>query len=222
MGKLIVLEGTDGSGKSTQFALLKQRLESEGRSFHTIVFPQYDQPFSALIRMYLGGEFGPNPADVNAYAASAFYAVDRFASIRKVWGEEYRKGGLILADRYTSSNAVHQAAKVLEPIRPDFFRWLYDLEYVRFGLPVPDLVLYLDVPTELSETLLRKRESDTHTQADIHEQDLDYLRTCRRTGLQAAAFYGWSVVSCAKKGQLRAVEDIHEELYQKVLSVIEK
>ncbi|MBR3078008.1 MAG: thymidylate kinase [Oscillospiraceae bacterium] len=222
MGKLIVLEGTDGSGKSTQFALLKQRLESEGRSFHTIVFPQYDQPSSALIRMYLGGEFGPNPADVNAYAASAFYAVDRFASFRKVWGEEYRKGGLILADRYTSSNAVHQAAKVLEPIRPDFFRWLYDLEYVRFGLPVPDLVLYLDVPTELSETLLRKRESDTHTQADIHEQDLDYLRTCRRTGLQAAAFYGWSVVSCAKKGQLRAVEDIHEELYQKVLSVIEK
>lgn len=220
MGKLIVLEGTDGSGKSTQFALLKQRLESEGRSFHTIVFPQYDQPSSALIRMYLGGEFGPNPADVNAYAASAFYAVDRFASFRKVWGEEYRKGGLILADRYTSSNAVHQAAKVLEPIRPDFFRWLYDLEYVRFGLPVPDLVLYLDVPTELSETLLRKRESDTHTQADIHEQDLDYLRTCRRTGLQAAAFYGWSVVSCAKKGQLRAVEDIHEELYQKVLSVI--
>ena len=222
MGKLIVLEGTDGSGKSTQFALLKQRLESEGRSFHTIVFPQYDQPSSALIRMYLGGEFGPNPADVNAYAASAFYAVDRFASFRKVWGEEYRKGGLILADRYTSSNAVHQAAKVLEPIRPDFFRWLYDLEYVRFGLPVPDLVLHLDVPTELSETLLRKRESDTHTQADIHEQDLDYLRTCRRTGLQAAAFYGWSVVSCAKKGQLRAVEDIHEELYQKVLSVIEK
>ena len=222
MGKLIVLEGTDGSGKSTQFALLKQRLESEGRSFHTIVFPQYDQPSSALIRMYLGGEFGPNPADVNAYAASAFYAVDRFASFRKVWGEEYRKGGLILADRYTSSNAVHQAAKVLEPIRPDFFRWLYDLEYVRFGLPVPDLVLYLDVPTEISETLLRKRESDTHTQADIHEQDLDYLRTCRRTGLQAAAFYGWSVVSCAKKGQLRAVEDIHEELYQKVLSVIEK
>ena len=222
MGKLIVLEGTDGSGKSTQFALLKQRLESEGRSFHTIVFPQYDQPSSALIRMYLGGEFGPNPADVNAYAASAFYAVDRFASFRKLWGEEYRKGGLILADRYTSSNAVHQAAKVLEPIRPDFFRWLYDLEYVRFGLPVPDLVLYLDLPTELSETLLRKRESDTHTQADIHEQDLDYLRTCRRTGLQAAAFYGWSVVSCAKKGQLRAVEDIHEELYQKVLSVIEK
>lgn len=222
MGKLIVLEGTDGSGKSTQFALLKQRLESEGRSFHTIVFPQYDQPSSALIRMYLGGEFGPNPGDVNAYAASTFYAVDRFASYRKVWGEAYNNGGLILADRYTSSNAVHQAAKVLEPLRPDFFRWLYDLEFVRFGLPVPDLVLYLDMPTELTETLLRKRESDTHTQADIHEQNLDYLRTCRRTGLQAAAFYGWSVVSCAKKGQLRAVEDIHEELYQKVLSVIEK
>ena len=222
MGKLIVLEGTDGSGKSTQFALLKQRLEREGKAFQTIVFPQYDEPSSALIRMYLGGEFGPNPGDVNAYAASTFYAVDRFASYRKVWGEAYNNGGLILADRYTSSNAVHQAAKVLEPLRPDFFRWLYDLEFVRFGLPVPDLVLYLDMPTELTETLMRKRESDTHTHADIHEQDLEYLRSCRKTGLHAAAYYGWSVISCARDGQIRSIEEIHEDLYKKVLSVIER
>ncbi len=222
MGKLIVLEGTDGSGKSTQFALLKQRLEREGKAFQTIVFPQYDEPSSALIRMYLGGEFGPNPGDVNAYAASTFYAVDRFASYRKVWGEAYNNGGLILADRYTSSNAVHQAAKVLEPLRPDFFRWLYDLEFVRFGLPVPDLVLYLDMPTELTETLMRKRESDTHTHADIHEQDLEYLRSCRKTGLHAAAYYGWSVISCARDGQIRSIEEIHEDIYKKVLSVIER
>ena len=222
MGKLIVLEGTDGSGKSTQFALLKQRLEREGKAFQTIVFPQYDEPSSALIRMYLGGEFGPNPGDVNAYAASTFYAVDRFASYRKVWGEAYNNGGLILADRYTSSNAVHPAAKVLEPLRPDFFRWLYDLEFVRFGLPVPDLVLYLDMPTELTETLMRKRESDTHTHADIHEQDLEYLRSCRKTGLHAAAYYGWSVISCARDGQIRSIEEIHEDLYKKVLSVIER
>ena len=222
MGKLIVLEGTDGSGKSTQFALLKQRLEREGKAFQTIVFPQYDEPSSALIRMYLGGEFGPNPGDVNAYAASTFYAVDRFASYRKVWGEAYNNGGLILADRYTSSNAVHQAAKVLEPLRPDFFRWLYDLEFVRFGLPVPDLVLYLDMPTELTETLMRKRESDTHTHADIHEQDLEYLRSCRKTGLHAAAYYGWSVISCARDGQIRRIEEIHEDIYKKVLSVIER
>jgi len=220
MGKLIVLEGTDGSGKSTQFALLKERLEREGTAFRTIVFPQYQEPSSALIRMYLGGEFGENPNDVNAYAASTFYAVDRYASYRKAWGEYYQKGGLILSDRYTSSNAVHQASKLREPMRPDFYRWLYDLEFVRFGLPVPDLVLYLDVPTELTEGLMRKRESDTHTHADIHEKDLDYLRLCRKTGLEAAAYYGWRVVSCARDGILRSPEDIHEEIYRNVTRIL--
>ncbi len=220
MGKLIVLEGTDGSGKSTQFALLKQRLESEGRSFHTIVFPQYDQPSSALIRMYLGGEFGPNPADVNAYAASAFYAVDRFASFRKVWGEEYRKGGLILADRYTSSNAVHQAAKVLEPIRPDFFRWLYDLEYVRFGLPVPDLVLYLDVPTEITLRNMRRRGEETGAAGDIHEKDAAYLKACRASALEAAAGFGWQVVACTENGEMRPPEEIHRQLLRLALEVL--
>ena len=214
MGKLIVLEGTDGSGKSTQFQLLKQRMEREGTEFRTIVFPRYQEPSSALIRMYLEGEFGSNPGDVNAYAASTFYAVDRYASFRMDWGAYYKQGGLLLSDRYTSSNAVHQASKLREPMRPDFYRWLYDLEFVRFGLPVPDLVIYLDMPTELSEELMRKRENDTHTHADIHEQDLDYLRVCRNTGLEAAAFYGWRVISCAQNGVLRSPEDIHEEIYR--------
>lgn len=216
MGKLIVLEGTDGSGKSTQFELLKRRMEQEGTAFRTIVFPQYQEPSSALIRMYLGGEFGENPNDVNAYAASTFYAVDRYASYRKAWGEYYQKGGLILSDRYTSSNAVHQASKLPAPARPDFYRWLYDLEFIRFGLPTPDLVLYLDMPTELTEQLMRRRENSTHTHADIHEKDLDYLRLCRKTGLEAAAYYGWQVVSCARDGAVRGIEEIHEEIYRNV------
>ncbi|MBR6119044.1 MAG: deoxynucleoside kinase [Oscillospiraceae bacterium] len=216
MGKLIVLEGTDGSGKSTQFELLKRRMEQEGTAFRTIVFPQYQEPSSALIRMYLGGEFGENPNDVNAYAASTFYAVDRYASYRKAWGEYYQKGGLILSDRYTSSNAVHQASKLPAPARPDFYRWLYDLEFIRFGLPTPDLVLYLDMPTELTEQLMRRRENSTHTHADIHEKDLDYLRLCRKTGLEAAAYYGWRVVSCARDGAVRGIEEIHEEIYRNV------
>lgn len=148
MGKLIVFEGTDGSGKSTQFSLLTRRLEARGVDFRTMVFPQYTEPSSALIRMYLGGEFGARPSDVNAYTASTFYAVDRFAAFRKVWGEYYRNGGLMLSDRYTTSNAVHQASKEPEQDRERFFAWLYDLEYRHMGLPVPDLVLYLDVPTE--------------------------------------------------------------------------
>ena len=137
MGKLIVFEGTDGSGKSTQFSLLTRRLEARGVDFRTMVFPQYTEPSSALIRMYLGGEFGARPSDVNAYTASTFYAVDRFAAFRKVWGEYYRNGGLMLSDRYTTSNAVHQASKEPEQDREKFFAWLYDLAYPwPWGSPV--------------------------------------------------------------------------------------
>ena len=216
MGKLIVFEGTDGSGKSTQFSLLTQRLEREDIDFRTIVFPRYSEPSSALIRMYLDGEFGRKPEDVNACAASTFYAVDRYASFHQDWGAYYTKGGLVLSDRYTTSNAVHQGAKVHEGARAEFFRWLYDLEFVRLGLPLPDLVVYLDMPTELCAELMRKRESDTHTHADIHERDLDYLRLCRRTGLEAAACYGWTVVSCARDGKVRPMEELHEEIYRLV------
>lgn len=216
MGKLIVFEGPDGSGKSTQFRLLTERLTREQTEFRTIVFPRYSEPSSALIRMYLGGEFGDKPEDVNAYAASTFYAVDRYASFRKDWGEYYKAGGLVLSDRYTTSNAVHQGSKLPDSVRSEFFRWLYDLEHVRLGLPQPDAVYYLDMPTELSEALMRKRESDTNTHADIHEKDLAYLRQCRKAGLEAAACYGWTVISCAKDGKLRTVEEIHEEIYRLV------
>lgn len=216
MGKLIVIEGTDGSGKSTQFKLLTQRLESEHRTFQKLVFPQYSEPSSALIRMYLGGEFGSHPSDVNAYAASAFYAVDRYASFKKVWGDWYDNGGLILSDRYTTSNAVHQASKEPEDRQGDFLKWLYDFEYDKLGLPAPDLVIYLDVPTDFTEAMMRKRESDTNTHADIHEQDLAYLATCRRTGKMAADYYGWTVIQCVKDGKMRTIEDIHDEIYRHV------
>ena len=216
MGKLIVFEGSDGSGKSTQFKLLTKRLRDEGADFHRLQFPQYLEPSSALIRMYLGGEFGARPSDVNAYTASTFYAVDRFAAFRKVWGEYYRNGGLMLSDRYTTSNAVHQASKEPEQDREKFFAWLYDLEYRHMGLPVPDLVLYLDVPTELTDQMLRRREHDTHTHADIHEQNMDYLRRCRATGLQAAKYYGWTVIACAKDGKMRSIDDIHNEIFLRV------
>ena len=221
MGKLIVIEGTDGSGKSTQFKLLTTRLEAENRAFRKLVFPQYSEPSSALIRMYLGGEFGSNPSDVNAYAASAFYAVDRYASFKKVWGDWYNNGGLIVSDRYTTSNAVHQASK--EPVEKqhDFLKWLYDFEYDKLGLPAPDLVIYLDVPTDFTEKMMRKREQDTNTHADIHEQDLEYLATCRRTGKTAAEYYGWTVIQCVKDGAMRSIEDIHEEIYRHVAACLE-
>lgn len=221
MGKLIVIEGTDGSGKSTQFRLLSQHLEEENIAFKHLVFPRYQEESSALIRMYLGGQFGSNPSDVNAYAASSFYAVDRYASYKMDWGQWYEQGGLVLSDRYTTSNAVHQASKEPEDKRQDFLGWLYDFEYSKLGLPQPDLVIYLDMPTDFTEKLMRSREQKTGTTADIHEKDLAYLATCRETGRYAANFYGWNVINCVENGQMRSIEDIHQEIYSKVKACLE-
>lgn len=222
MGKLIVIEGTDGSGKSTQFRMLSQHLEQDAVKFKHIVFPRYGEDSSALIRMYLGGQFGDKPADVNAYAASAFYAVDRFASYKMDWGQWYAEGGLVLSDRYTTSNAVHQASKEAEEKQGDFLGWLYDFEYDKLGLPRPDLTIYLDVPTDFTEKLLRHREADTNTKADIHEKDMQYLATCRNTGRKAAAYYGWTVIQCVRDGAMRSIEDIHEEIYRHVKACLEE
>lgn len=222
MGKLIVIEGTDGSGKSTQFRLLTQRVSEEGYRFQKLVFPQYQEESSALIRMYLKGEFGTSPSDVSAYAASAFFAVDRYASYKKVWGDWYENGGLVLSDRYTTSNAVHQTSKEPEENRAEYLRWLYEFEYDKLGLPRPDLTIYLDVPTDFTEKMMRRREADTNTTADIHEQDLQYLATCRRTGKAAAAYYNWTVIECVRDGEMRSIEDIHEEIYRHVRKLLEE
>ena len=221
MGKLIVIEGTDGSGKSTQFRMMSEHLEKDNIAFKHLVFPRYQEESSALIRMYLGGQFGSKPSDVNAYAASAFYAVDRYASYKMDWGQWYEDGGLILSDRYTTSNAVHQASKEAPEEREKYLHWLYDFEYAKMGLPKPDLVIYLDVPTDFTQKLLRHREAATNTTADIHEQDMQYLATCRETGRAAAAYYGWTVISCVKDGQMRSIEDIHEEIYRHVQACLE-
>ena len=221
MGKLIVIEGTDGSGKSTQFKKLSEKLEQDGTAFKHLVFPRYSEESSALIRMYLGGQFGSKPSDVSAYAASAFYAVDRYASYKMDWGQWYEGGGLVLSDRYTTSNAVHQASKEVGEDREKYLQWLYEFEYDKLALPRPDLVIYLDVPTNYTEKMMRKREQDTNTTADIHEKDMQYLATCRETGRAAAAFYGWKVIQCVKDGQMRSIEDIHEEIYTAVKQCME-
>ncbi len=212
-GKLIVFEGTDGSGKSTQFHLACEALKAAGREFRTCRYPQYGEESSALVRMYLGGQFGSHPSDVNAYAASSFYAVDRYAGYKQHWGPFYEAGGIVLLDRYTTSNAVHQASKMPEAEREGFFRWLAEFEYDALGLPRPDLVFWLDMPIDLAVSNLRRREADTHTTADIHEVDTDYLITCHDAAEQAARFYRWNRISCAdENGTLRTIEDIHSEI----------
>lgn len=221
-GKLIVLEGIDGSGKSTQYRRLCQRMENDKIDYNHIVFPRYDKESSALLRLYLGGAFGTDPGDVNAYTASTFYAVDRFASYRDDWGKIYENGGLILSDRYTTSNAVHQGCKLPDDELPDFFNWLADLEYVKMGLPRPDLVIYLDVDIETATRRMRRREAKNNTQADIHEKDTAYLERCLRTAGMAAEHYGWVRIPYKKDGLEREADEKNAEIYSVVLKALGK
>lgn len=216
MGKLIVFEGTDGSGKATQTRLLAERLRQSGRELRQITFPRYDNDSSALIRMYLGGDFGTEPDAVNAYAASTFYAVDRYASYKQDWGRFYEAGGLVVADRYTTSNAVHQASKLPQAERKPFLDWLFHFEYELLGLPRPDVVFYLDIPTEITGEMRRRREAATHTSADIHERDEAYLRRCRENAAQVARLCGWQRIDCVREGRLLSVEEIHAEVLRRL------
>ena len=195
-------------------------MEQDKIAYNHIVFPRYDKDSSALIRLYLGGAFGSKPGDVNAYAASTFYAVDRFASYRDDWGKVYENGGLILSDRYTTSNAVHQGSKLGDSELPAFFSWLADLEYNKMGLPEPDLVIYLDVDLETSRRRMREREALTHTSADIHEQDSAYLARCLRTASMACEHYGWTRIAFMKDGLSASLDEKNAEIYDMILRTL--
>ena len=219
-GKLIVLEGIDGSGKATQSALLEQKLKAEGKEVMHISFPDYDSDSSALVKMYLAGQFGKDPGDVNPYAASLFYAVDRFASYRTKWKDFYEKGGIVIADRYTTSNMVHQMTKYEEEKeRKDFLSWLEKTEYEELELPRPDLVILLDIPLSISENLVKERAKQGGTM-DIHEQHLDYLKKCHDAYQELVTMYGWQKIACAKDGSLRSMEDIAAEVEKAVEAII--
>ncbi len=219
-GKLIVFEGTDGSGKATQARLLCEHLKAENIPFREIDFPRYGNPFAEPANLYLHGALGKKPGDVNAYAASVLYAVDRFASYKEDWGDFYEAGGLIVANRYTTSNAVHQASKLLKSERKDYLDWLFDLEYRKLGMPEPDLVLYLDMPTEITERMMRSREAASGTSADIHEQDETYLKNCRANAREIVKDCGWKVINCANGDEPRTMEDIHAQVYRTVKTLL--
>ena len=212
MGKLIVLEGLDGSGKSTQLELLEEALKGEKVSFETVSFPAYELDSCAPVKMYLAGEFGINPDDVNAFAASTFYAVDRYASYKKNWGRFYENDGLILAGRYTTSNAIHQTSKLERKKWEDYLNWLFDFEYNKFEIPKPDLVIYLNVPIDASQKLLTGRYDGNEEKKDIHEKNTDYLNRCRIAAQFVAQKFGWTIVECYKNGEMRSREDLANEI----------
>lgn len=211
-GKLIVIEAGDGSGKATQTKKLFDRLTSEGYAVKQISFPDYDSPSSALVKMYLNGDFGPHADDVDAYAASTFYAIDRYASFKMKWKSFYDSGDIILADRYTTSNMVHQAVKITDPLeRSNFLDWLDDFEFVKLKLPRPDIVIFLDMPPEISERLIAERN---HT--DIHERDKNYLRRCYEAYKELAQKFHWLTINCSYGPNPLPVDIIHENIFKSV------
>lgn len=219
MGKLIVIDGLDGSGKTTQFDIIREKL-SGAHSVKAISFPDYGQPSSALVKMYLNGELSRSADGVNAYAASSFYAVDRYASYKMFWEESYKNGELILASRYVSSNAIHQMVKLPESDWDGYLEWLSDYEYGRLGLPKPDLVVFLDMPVEISQRLMSERYGGDESKKDIHEGNVRYLRDCRKSALYAAGKLGWKILECSRGGEPLTVEEINGKLLQLINEVL--
>ena len=219
MGKLIVIEGLDGSGKSTQLELLPKRLAERGIKTKTVSFPDYDNPSSTLVKMYLGGDFGNKPGDVNAFAASVFYTVDRYASFKQKWEDFYNNGGTVVAGRYTTSNAVHQASKLPPSKWESYLSWLYDFEYNKIGIPKPDAVIFLDMPVEVSQKLLDNRYDKNGGKKDIHELDTEYLENCRKAAKFTADYSGWITVPCAENGQARTIDAISDDILEHILKL---
>ena len=211
-GRMIVIEGLDGSGKATQTKLLHASLESKGICVRRVSFPNYSSDSSALVKMYLNGEFGSNAVDVNAYAASSFYAVDRYASYKKDWGNFYESGGVVIADRYTTSNAIHQCSKLPRDEWNEYIRWLFDFEYKLLGLPEPDAVLFLKADVDIEQSLIAKRYNGNENKKDIHEKDLNYLKRSQEAAIYCAEKLGWSVINCIENGCMRSIDDIHAQV----------
>lgn len=225
-GKLIIIEsGSDGSGKATQTAKLYERLAKEGYKVRKVEYPNYKSDSSALVKMYLNGDFGSNPEDVDPYIASTFYTVDRYASYKKDWQDFYINGGLILADRYTTSNMVHQAAKIQDDEERDkYLEWLWDFEYQMYKLPIPDKVLFLDMPPENSKILMEDRANKiTGSQAkDIHESNDQYLISSYQNSLYVVKKYNWTRINCVKDNKIKNKLQIHEDIYKSAKEILDQ
>lgn len=210
--RFIVIEGLDGSGKATQTKILFDKIKASGKAVKKLEFPDYANESSALVKMYLGGEFGNNPNDVNAYAASSFYAVDRIASYLKFWKKDYENGSVILSDRYATSNIIYQMSKLDKLQWDSFIEWQEDFEYNKLSVPKPDKVIYLDVEPEVSQKLISKRYEGDENKKDLHEKNLAFLLECRKSALYAAKKCGWTVINCCENGEIKPIDSIAAEI----------
>jgi len=216
-GKLIVIEGLDGCGKTTQATHLVQRLSKLGQNVKYLTFPDYQDDSSKLVQMYLRGDFGTEPDAVNAYAATSFFAVDRYASFVRYWREEYQNGAYIIANRYTTSNANHQMCKLNKEEWNKYLDWLFDYEYNLLGLPEPDMVFQLTMPSEVSQRLLSDRYDGDESQKDIHERALDYQQKCRECAEYLSERYAWPLIQCTRNGELMTIDEISDIIWNKIM-----
>lgn len=214
MSKLIIIEGLDGSGKSTQVDLLEKHLKNNDVRYKKIKLPDYDSPSSTLVKMYLNGDFGKSANDVNAFVASAFYAVDRFSSFKLNWGKDYENGTLILADRYATSNSIYQMEKIPKENWDEYLDWSADFEYNKIGIPTPDLVIYLDMPIEISQKLMTSRYNGDEDKKDVHECNVEFLQKCRESALYTAKKQNWKVIKCADGDMPLPIEEIHQKIVE--------
>ena len=222
-GKLFVIDGTDGSGKQTQLQKLRERFDKEKIDYKVVSFPNYDSPSSSLVKMYLNGDFGTDAQAISPYIASTFFAADRYATFKTQFEEYYKNGGIILADRYTTANMVHQAGKIKdEQEREKFLKWLWDFEFGLYGLPVPTEVFFLNMPFGYSQKLMENRENKiTHGEKkDIHESNKQHLQDAYNEACKLVKKYNWCEIKCVKDGKIRAIDDIHEEIFGKVVEYI--
>lgn len=223
MGKLIVIEGTDSSGKETQTKKLYERLKKNKKNVIKISFPNYESPACEPVKMYLAGEFGDKAQEINPYPVSAMYAIDRYASYKKDWGEFYSSGGIIITDRYTTSNMVHQASKLSDKEeKKSYLEWLCDLEYNKMELPKPDVVIFLNMPSEMAQKLMleRKNKITGEKEKDIHEKDYKYLKKSYENACFIAKQEKWVEIECVRDGKLKSIEEIGEKIYKIVEKII--
>jgi len=223
MGKLFVIDGTDASGKQTQLKKLQERLEKENIEYKLVSFPNYDSPSSSLVKMYLSGDFGKNAKEISPYVASTFFAGDRYATYKKELEEFYNNGGIILADRYTTANMVHQAGKITDKKeREKFLNWLWDFEFNLYKLPIPTKVFFLNMPPKYAFELMKNRENKfTHeAKKDIHESDENHIIDSYNAACEVADKYNWTKIECVKNDKLRTIEEIHEDIFEAVKEIL--
>lgn len=218
--KIIVIEGLDGSGKATQTKILFDRLNNSGKNAIKLEFPNYENPSSSLVKMYLNGDFGNEPENVNAFSASAFYAVDRIASYLQFWKNDYEEGSIILSDRYATSNIIYQMPKLPKQDWESFISWQEDFEYDKLGLPRADRIIYLDVEPEISQKLMEERYNGDNSKKDLHEKNLQFLLECRNAALYAAKKCSWTIINCCENGQIKSIDAIAKEIEEAAADIL--